>query len=377
MNLLAYSNLVFGTNISWYSVIVLTGAIVAYLFCKYFYKKDELYKTHPDLMETLFLVAFPCGLLGARIWYILSELDYYLADPISILKVWEGGLAIQGGVLLGAACGIWYANHELKKHDMKLSITLLMDMVIPNILIAQVCGRWGNFFNREVYGACVNQAYVDKNWWMLPEWLVENMRGGYSGGVYIYCPNSEFAQPLFLYEGVLNFIGFILITVVIRILFKKRIDGTLSAFYLIWYGAIRAVLEGFRNEEFIMRWGNLSQSLITSIAYIVLGIAFIISLYLIEYKNTKCVEEIVVETPLKEVEKVEESTVEEPVKVEEKIEENKVKKTSVKKSSTPRKNTNSTKTTTSKKTTTNSTNKKTTTTKKTQTKKTTTKKENN
>ena len=378
MNFLEISPYVFeGGSLTWYSVFVLMGAILTLIISNFLYKRHPESEKCPDLVFNTFLVGFPMGLVGARLWFVLSELEYYLDNPISILKVWEGGLAIQGGVILGAACGIWYAWNTLKKHNMKLSITLLMDMIIPNILIAQVCGRWGNFFNREVYGACVNQAYADKNWWMLPDWLIENMRGGFSGGIYISCANSEFAQPLFLYEGLLNFLGFILITVILRMFFKKRVDGTLSAFYLIWYGAIRAVLEGFRNEEFIMRWGNLSQSLITSIAYIVLGVGFIVALYLIQYKNKKNVKEIAVETPLIIQEKVEEVIVEEPTKSEEKVEEKKMEKSPVKKNSVPRKNITSTKSTTSKKTTTNSTNKKTTTTKKSQIKKTTTKKENN
>ena len=215
---------------------------------------------------------------------------------------------------------------------------------------------------------------------MLPEWLVENMRGGYAGGIYVSCPSNQFAQPLFLYEGILNFIGFILITVVLRMFFKKRIDGTLSACYLIWYGAIRAVLEGFRNEEFIMRWGNLSQSLITSIAYIILGVGFIVALYIIHYRNkniieTKAIELLKVDTPIVSVEKEETILVKEE-KMEEtpvdKIEE----KTPVKKSVETRKTTTSTKTGTAKKTSTKSTTKKATTTKKTQTKKAETKKEN-
>jgi phosphatidylglycerol:prolipoprotein diacylglycerol transferase len=173
---------------------------------------------------------------------------------------------------------------------MSLKITTLMDMIIPNILIAQVCGRWGNFFNREVYGACVDHLYALKNWWMLPNWLVENMRGGFSGGVYVSCSSSQYAQPLFLYEGILNFIGFILITIVLRKYFKKRIDGTLSACYLLWYGVVRLCLEGFRNEKFIMRWGTISQSELTSIAYIVLGVLFIVALYVIKFSKGKQIE---------------------------------------------------------------------------------------
>ena len=291
MNFLEISPYVLGeSGLTWYSVFVLAGALLTLIISNYLYKKDPESKKCPDLVFNTFLVGFPMGLVGARIWFVLSELEWYMENPIEILMVWEGGLAIQGGVILGAICGIWYAWHSLKKHGMSLKITTLMDMIIPNILIAQVCGRWGNFFNREVYGACVDHLYALKNWWMLPNWLVENMRGGFSGGVYVSCSSSQYAQPLFLYEGILNFIGFILITIVLRKYFKKRIDGTLSACYLLWYGVVRLCLEGFRNEKFIMRWGTMSQSELTSIAYIVLGVVFIVALYIIKFSKGKQIE---------------------------------------------------------------------------------------
>ena len=280
MSHLVISPNVFNTSLTWYSVFILIGALLAYGISDYFYKKEEESKKCPDLLFNTFLLAFPAGLLGARIWYVLSELDYYLADPISILKVWEGGLAIQGGVILGIGVGAWYANHAAKKSGINLSIFRLTDIVVPNILIAQVIGRWGNFFNREVYGACVSKEKL----WFLPNFILEQMAGeGVSAGGYSYgpiaCKVGEYAQPLFLYEGLLNLIGFILITFVLRKWFTKRVDGTLTGFYLLWYGIVRVCLEGLRNEQFIMRWGNVSQSIVTSIAFIVVGTLFIIYLY--------------------------------------------------------------------------------------------------
>lgn len=286
MSFLVISPYVFDTPLTWYSVIILIGALVTYFLSNYFYKKEEESKKCPDLIFDTFLVAFPAGLIGARLWYVLSEWDYYMDDPVSILRVWEGGLAIQGGVLLGIGVGVWYAIHKMRKHGMTLSITRLMDIIIPNILIAQVIGRWGNFFNREVYGACVSKEKL----WFLPNFMLEQMKGegfyswGYPKGP-IACSVNEYAQPLFLYEGILNFIGFILISIILRKFFTKRIDGTLSAFYLIWYGAIRACLEGLRNEQFIMRWGTISQSVVTSIGFVLLGMIFLISIYVCNHKK--------------------------------------------------------------------------------------------
>lgn len=283
MNFLKIGPNVFNTSLTWYSVFVLTGAIITYVITEFLYKKDPESKKCPDLILNTFLMAFPAGLVGARLWYVLSEWKYYSSDPISILKVWEGGLAIQGGVMLGAAVGIFYVYHTIRKCGLNLKTTKIMDLAIPNILIAQVIGRWGNFFNREVYGACVDNLYALKNWWLLPNWLVEYMRGGVISGLYISCPTSKFAQPLFLYEGILNFIGFILISIVIRKLFTRRVDGTLTGMYLIWYGSVRVCLEGLRNEEFIMRWGNISQSILTSIIFIIAGVGYIVYLYVDNY----------------------------------------------------------------------------------------------
>lgn len=270
MNFLAYSDKVFNTPITWYSVIVLTGAIVAYLISKYFYKKDSLSKVHPDLIETLFLIAFPCGLLGARIWYIFSELDYYLANPISMVKVWEGGLAIQGGVIGGILAGYLV----LRFYKLHKEFPRLVDLIVPNILIAQSIGRWGNFFNQEVYGECIAKSSV--SW--IPDFILNNMNGGA-----IYCRSGYVATPLFLYESLLTLFGFILISIVIRKFYKKKMDGELGAMYLIYYGLVRIVMEPMRNETYIMRiFGNISQSIMMSALFIIAGISIIIYL---EYKR--------------------------------------------------------------------------------------------
>lgn len=274
MNFLAYSSEVFNTGITWYSVIVLTGAIVAYLLCRYFFNKEEASKKYPDLIDTLFLIAFPCGLLGARIWYVFSELDYYLADPIRILKVWEGGLAIQGGVLGGILAG--YIVLKVKKVD--ISFRRMVDIVVPNILIAQSIGRWGNFMNQEVYGECIPKTSV--SW--IPNFILDNMNGGR-----IYCRSGYVATPLFLYESLLTLLGFILISIILRKFFTKRVDGELGAFYLIYYGVVRIIMEPLRQETYIMRiFGNVSFSMLTSALFIAGGIAIIVLLEINRKKLT-------------------------------------------------------------------------------------------
>lgn len=268
MNFFAYSSTVFNTNISWYSVIVLTGAIVCYMFCKYFYKKQAFSKKYSDLIDTLFLIVFPIGLLGARVWYIISELDYYLAYPIRMLKVWEGGLAIQGGVLAGILAG--YITLKVKR--IEIPFRTMADLIVPNILIAQSIGRWGNFFNQEVYGKCISKDSVA---W-IPDFVLNNMNGGR-----IYCFSDEVATPLFLYESLLTLSGFILISIILRKLYKKRVDGELGALYLVYYGLVRIIMEPMREEQYIMRiFGGLSQSILTSALFIIAGVGIMVYLEL-------------------------------------------------------------------------------------------------
>ena len=285
MNFLAYSSEVFNTGISWYSVIVLLGAITAYLVSKYFYNKEEISKKFPDLLETLFLIAFPAGLLGARIWYVFSELDYYLADPIRILKVWEGGLAIQGGVIAGILAG--YIVLKVKK--VPVSFRRMVDLIVPNILIAQSIGRWGNFMNQEVYGECIEKSSV--SW--IPNFILDNMNGGR-----IYCRTGYVATPLFLYESLLTLLGFILISIVIRKFYTKRVDGELGAMYLLYYGVVRIIMEPLRRETYIMRiFGDVSFSILTSALFILAGVGIIIYL---EINRKKLVKKEVVEEPTTE-----------------------------------------------------------------------------
>lgn len=274
MNFLAYSEEIFNTGITWYSVIVLTGAIVAYLVSKAFYKKTELFKKEPDLLETLFLICFPCGLIGARIWYIFSDLDYYLADPISMLKIWEGGIGIQGGVIGGILSG--YIVLKVKKLDQYF--IELTDVVVPNILIAQSIGRWGNFMNQEVYGECISKKSV--SW--IPDFVLNNMNGGK-----IYCRTGYVATPLFLYESLLTLSGFILISIVLRRFYTKRTKGELGCMYLIYYGIVRIIMEPMRNETYIMRILNISMSVFMSAAFIVIGTGLLITLKVLQYRKKK------------------------------------------------------------------------------------------
>jgi len=269
--------------IRWYAICILVGALLAYLTSSYCFKKGGFSQDIPD---TIICIAFPLGILGARAWWCICE-NGNLQGMISEFA--EGGLAVQGGVLLGVISGVLVMLLKFKECKLMFAV----DCVVPNILIAQSVARWGNFFNQEVYGACVDYDKLN----FLPDFIHEQMRGDidpithanvgefkadYS---YINCYTNQAAQPLFLYEGIINLIGWILISIILRKFWKKgRKDGDLGCLYFVWYGIVRMLMEPLRNSEFIMNsWGTstLSSSVITSIIFICIGIIGLILLRII------------------------------------------------------------------------------------------------
>ena len=256
-------------RIYWYAVAILTGAVIAYYLSRYFAQKDGL---SGEVIENIFFVAFPTGLIGTRIWFVLSNLEtmnpWYRA-----FFIWEGGLAIQGGIIFGGLATYYF----ITKMQKKISFLKALDYITPNILIAQAIGRWGNFFNQEVYGACVPRTQLS----FLPNFILDQMAGG--GG--ILCASTQVAQPLFLYESILNTIGFVLITFVLRYYWKKRPVGVLGALYFVYYGIVRALLEPLRNPIFIMEIGGVPTSLVTAVLFTLFGIGLIGYLYLKPAKN--------------------------------------------------------------------------------------------
>ncbi len=269
-------------EIRWYAICILTGALCTYLLARYYFKKGGY---DPNIADDIIVIALPAGIIGARIWWCICD----SGSPWRNGDFWgfitefaNGGLAIQGGVILGAAAGIGVVLTKYKN----VNIFYAMDAVIPNILIAQAIGRWGNFFNQEVYGACVDYEALN----FLPNFVQEQMRGDILNGVNIgewniysasiECLTTQAAQPLFLYESLLNILGLVIVSIVIRKFWTKgRKNGDLSALYLVWYGVVRFLLEPLRNQEFIMNaWGHMPVSQITSILFIIGGILFMVAL---------------------------------------------------------------------------------------------------
>ena len=219
-----------GLQIKFYGIVIVSGALLCYAITDHMtYKK---FKKH-GLIDTLFVVAFIFGILGARLWYCLVlEPKLYLANPGYILMITDGGLAVQGGAILGITAGVTFMLLFRKYIDVRF----MMDVAIPTILLAQVAGRWGNFFNQEVYG----QVTTWEKLWYLPTIVRRNM-----------LIDGDYRVPLFFIEGTMNLVGYFFIRYFLGKVCKFRIGlGYQAASYIAWYGMVRVILEPLRNGEF-------------------------------------------------------------------------------------------------------------------------------
>lgn len=231
-------------EIRWYAVCILTGALLAY----YISNKEAIAdKYNSSVLDDIFIGCMFFGILGARLWYCLFyDWQAYIAHPLSIIEIWDGGLAIQGGLFAGIVFAIIYCKIE------GYQFWHLADIVMPNVLLAQACGRWGNFFNQEAFGNIVNESYFDGILSFLKQ------------GMYI---NYEYRQPMFFYESVLCIIGFVLIKL-LRKTRKNRGDGIFG--YFAWYGAIRFWIEIQRSDSLML--GNFKIAMIISVIFMLIGI---------------------------------------------------------------------------------------------------------
>ena len=158
-----YSRYIIG-NLPWYSVLMVTGILTAYLLGTLEEKRLSLPR---DSMLDMVLVAVPCGIIGARLYYVVMQLDQFAANPISIFYIWEGGIAVYGS-LIGGAVGVAVYCRVRKRN-----FASLLDIAAPGLALAQAIGRWGNYFNREAFGPVI----TDPNWRFFPAGAVIDQGG--------------------------------------------------------------------------------------------------------------------------------------------------------------------------------------------------------
>ena len=265
----------FGTiEVRWYGIIMVTGIILAFLYAYYRSKHEGV--SFDDLLDYAIFTVLS-GIVGARLYYVITSGQKYTFGEI--FAIWNGGIAIYGAIIGGATALLCVSLYK------KIKWQKVFDMVCPGVMIGQIVGRWGNFFNQEVYGKCVD------SWTWLPDFLEDRFtyvltNSGYTNQ--LLCEEGQMVVPLFLIEGILNVAGWAIITFLVPYIFslisKKTenkvtmANGTLMGSYFIWYGIVRAVLEPLRNTDFIMGSTdgvNNMTSVYMSIFFVILGIAII------------------------------------------------------------------------------------------------------
>jgi len=249
MNRVAFN--IFGFNVYYYSLCILLGVIVAYILITREGKKQGLTK---EFTSDLIFYTLIIGILGARVYYCVFNLDYYLANPSEILKIYNGGLAIHGGVIAGLIFVYFYTKKK------NVSFIKILDIVAPAVIIAQSFGRWGNFFNQEAHGGIT--TYQNLKNMHIPEFIINGM---HIEGKYYY--------PTFFFESIWCLIGFIILMIARKN--KNLRKGFQIGFYFIWYGIGRFFIEALRTDSLMFFGLKIAQ--IVSLIGIIIGIIIIVT----------------------------------------------------------------------------------------------------
>ena len=240
-------------QVYWYSIFVLLAIITGWILIKRELKKREYSE---DFQTDLFFNTIFISLIGARIYYILFHLGYYVSNPLSIVQVWNGGLAIHGGLLFGFLAILY----TCRKYKVKL--VEILDIIVVGLIIGQAIGRWGNFFNGEAFGIITTAEHLRSLF--VPGFVID--------GMYIM---GSYWHPTFFYEFIANVIGFILLLVLRNSFKKDKVNrtGKLFGFYLIWYSVIRFFIEALRIDSLMI--GPLRMAQVISIVMFIIGLYFV------------------------------------------------------------------------------------------------------
>ncbi len=267
LNKIAFS--IGSIEVRWYGVVITLGIVLAFVYAWWRGKRNEGVILDDVIDIGLWTVIL--GVLGARLYYVLTTLDEYeYNNLIDVLAIWNGGLAIYGGII-GGCIGILIAC-RIKKICWRRAF----DMIGPGVMIAQALGRWGNFFNGEAYGYPIGETtrfYFFNTEHLLPSGegtLFHTFRMGLTNpwnGI------TQYYHPTFLYECVWNLVGFGLINLFYK---HKKFDGQIALMYFIWYGFGRMFIEGFRTDSLYIPGTTLRISQCLGLACFVIGLTLLL-----------------------------------------------------------------------------------------------------
>lgn len=232
-------------QIRWYAVIMLVAIILGITLIQ---KEAKRFNISTDFIFNMSFWTIIFGYIGARIYYVIFNWEYYSAHVSEIVKIWEGGLAIHGGIIAGLLT-IYIYTHKYKARTIRI-----LDMIVVPLLLCQSIGRWGNFFNSEAHGVATTLEHLQSL--KIPQFIIDGMK---IEGIYY--------TPTFLYESLLCLVLFIIFLFIRRGTYRKV--GTMTGLYLIGYGLIRFFIEISRTDALML--GGFKVAQIVSIIMIIIG----------------------------------------------------------------------------------------------------------
>ena len=239
------SRYVFGI-IPWYSLLIVCGAGLAVWLASRHANRAGLPR---DTILDLALFVLPVGILGARLYYVIFSWNDFRQDPLSILRIWEGGLAIYGGLIAGFLVVLLFSLQR------KIPLKTLLDCIVPGVALAQAIGRWGNYFNMEAYGLPIQQAGFQ----FFPVAVLIPGQGGFS-----------WHMATFFYESVCDFLLFLFLT---RLFYRhRRKTGDVLFFYFLGYGCSRLLIEQLRTDSLYSASIRVSQL----VSFVLIAFVFIL-----------------------------------------------------------------------------------------------------
>lgn len=230
---------IFRFPVRWYGLLLSSAILIGIFLSMHLAKKNNF---DPEKLLDIILIMIPTAIIGARLYYVIFNWDYYSSNPSEIYKIWHGGLAIHGGVIGGAIAVALYTKVK------NLPFWKLADFIAPSLILGQAIGRWGNFFNQEAYGRETN----------LP-WAI-TVNDPVKGMIEVH--------PTFLYESLWNFAIFIFLLWYGRK--RKKADGEVFLLYMILYSMGRFFIEGLRTDSLMFMEIRVAQ--LISILGIIIGI---------------------------------------------------------------------------------------------------------
>ena len=236
----------FGHTFYWYGAIIAVGFILAMLYCARHCRRCGI---KPDTLYDFLIWMIPLAIIGARLYYVIFQWSDYREHPLNAFKIWEGGLAIYGGVIAGILTGIVWCRKR------KIPFGAMADVCAPGLLIGQCIGRWGNFMNREAFGTQTD--------------IFCRM------GLIAPDGSTIYVHPTFLYESLWN-----LCVLIFLIIFerkgKRSFDGQCITLYFLLYGIGRTWIEGLRTDSLYIGATNIRVSQGLSIALVIIALAYLI-----------------------------------------------------------------------------------------------------